>query len=78
MLYDGRPDAASNWCETTGLACWDGDRYRPVPGSRWRSPHSDGAVRYACVVALPGGPLRWYAEMARPDGAHDLISWISR
>ncbi len=112
VLYDGRPDATSNWYETTGLARWDGTRYVTVPGEHLRSPHSDGALRYAAVMSLPGptgsgriepgrtefgpaqlggppritppitdGPksssLRWYAERAREDGAHDLVTWSS-
>lgn len=77
VTYDGRPDAGSNWYETTGLARWDAERYRPVPGSRERSPASDGALRYATWFALPDGGRRWYAEAARPDGAHDLVSWIA-
>ena len=85
VLYDGRPDAASNWHETTGVATWDGARLVAAPGGPvMRSPHSDGAFRYACVVphqldqvagiGLPDGGTRWYAEMARPDGAHDLVT----
>lgn len=77
VLYDGRPDAASNWHETTGLARWDGSRLvpddsvGPIP-----SPHSDGAFRYASAVGLPDGRVRYYVEAARPDGAHDLVTLV--
>lgn len=77
VLYDGRPDAASNWYETTGLARWDGtrlvadDAVGPIA-----SPHSDGAFRYAAAVALPDGRTRYYVEAARPDGAHDLVTLV--
>lgn len=84
VIYDGRPDAESNWFETSGLARWDGERYRPVPDLRWQSetpareadPHglTDAALRYASAVESQG-VLRWYAEAARPDGAHDLVTW---
>jgi len=77
VLYDGRPDAASNWHETTGLARWEGDRLVPDRTVRpIASPHSDGAFRYACAVPLPDGRVRYYLEAARPDGAHDLISCV--
>jgi hypothetical protein len=75
VLYDGRPDAASNWHEQTGLATWDGRRLAAVPGvGPLRSPHSDGAFRYCSAVPLPDGRTRFYAEAARPDGAHDLVT----
>ncbi|WP_353648805.1 hypothetical protein ABLG96_18595 [Nakamurella sp. A5-74] len=84
VIYDGRPDADSNWFETSGLARWDGERYRPVPDLRWQSedparevdPHglTDAALRYASAVEFQG-VVRWYAEAARPDGAHDLVTW---
>lgn len=76
-LYDGRPDAESNWFETTGLAEWDGTRLVPVDDVPViRSPHSDGAFRYASAVPLPDGRVRYYVEAARPDGAHDLITCV--
>ncbi len=75
VLYDGRPDAASNWRETTGIASWSESRLQPV-GNRdvARSPHADGALRYATAVPLPGGRTRFYFEAARADGAHDLMT----
>lgn len=75
-LYDGRPDAASNWHETTGVAVWDGTRLVPTDDAPIRSPHSDGAWRYASAVPLPDGRTRFYVEAARADGAHDLVTLV--
>jgi hypothetical protein len=79
VLYDGRPRAEDNWHETTGVAraTTPGD-----PGSALladgaeplRSPYSDGACRYATSVMMPDGSPRFYLELARPDGAHDLVT----
>lgn len=77
VLYDGRPDAASNWHETTGVAY--GKACSPLTAASTRplsSPHSDGAFRYASAVRLPDGDVRFYIEAARPDGAHDLVTTL--
>jgi hypothetical protein len=76
VLYDGRPDAASNWFETTGVATWDGDRLVASTAPPLASPDGDGAWRYASAVPLPDGRTRFYVEAARPDGAHDLVTLV--
>jgi hypothetical protein len=76
VLYDGRPDAGSNWFETTGVARWDGARLVADDEDPVASPHSDGAWRYASAVPLPDGRTRFYVEAARPDGAHDLVTLV--
>ena len=77
VLYDGRPDAASNWHERTGVARWDGARLVADDSvAPLASPWSDGAFRYVSCVALPDGRTRFYAEAARPDGAHDLVTCV--
>lgn len=76
VLYDGRPDAASNWHETQGVARWDGERLVADDAEPVVSPYSDGAWRYACAVPLPDGRTRFYVEAARPDGAHDLVTLV--
>ena len=79
VLYDGRARAEDNWHEVTGLARGNGtgllvaDPDGPVA----RSPHSDGALRYATAVPLDDGRTRFYFEVARPDGAHDLVTSVS-
>ena len=79
VLYDGRPTAADNWHERSGVARGRlddsaGGLLTPDPEAGViSSPHSDGALRYVTQVTLPDGSVRRYAEMARPDGAHDLV-----
>ena len=81
VLYDGRATAEMNWFERTGVAravegqSTDADlELVAEPGGPSGSPHSDGALRYACSVALSDGSRRLYYELARPDGAHDLVT----
>ena len=77
VLYDGRPDAESNWSETTGVAVWDGERLVPDPSvAPIRSPYADGAFRYAAAVPLGDGRTRYFVEAAREDGAHDLVTMV--
>ena len=73
-LYDGRATAGENWEERTGLAVRDGaGAFTAAPaGPLLQSPNPPGGLRYADVVALPGGGARWYYEATRPDGAHEL------
>ena len=78
VLYDGRASAADNWHEVTGLARDTGSGLVAEPGPLLRSPHSDRALRYVAAVSLPGGGARFYFEAARPDGAHDLMTSVSR
>ena len=78
VLYDGRRTAEDNWHEVTGVArSEDGLILTPDHAPALASPHSDGALRYVAVVPLPEGGSRWYAEVARPDGAHDLVTVLA-
>jgi hypothetical protein len=76
VLYDGRARAEDNWHEVTGVAREVDGRLVPTTDPVLRSPHSDGALRYASVVLLPDGRRRVYFEAARPDGAHDLMAAV--
>lgn len=73
-LYDGRATAEENFEERTGLAVGDGEgAFVPARDTPLlRSPHPPFGLRYADVVALPGGGARWFYEATRADGAHEL------
>jgi hypothetical protein len=78
-LYDGRASAEQNWHETTGIAVQqNGHLVARGDGPVARSPHADGALRYASTVRLPDGSVRVYFEVARPDGGHDLVTNLWR
>jgi hypothetical protein len=80
VLYDGRARAEDNWHENTSVARGEATgRLQADPDAPvLRSPDSDGALRYATAVQQPDGCTRFYFELARPDGAHDLVTTVSR
>ena len=72
--YDGRATAADNFEERTGLAIGTGPadltatESLPVGGGA----DSTRGLRYVDVVATGDGRERWYYELTRPDGLHEL------
>jgi hypothetical protein len=78
VMYDGHASAAENWHERTGVAVLGDDgRFSPsdvAPVAA--SPHVPGTLRYVSAVPLPRGGYRLFYEMARPDGAHDLVTQL--
>jgi len=69
--YDGRATAEANFTERTGVATGAGPSALAAFGPVAQSPYGDGALRYLCILDL-GGSERYYYEMAREDGAHEL------
>lgn len=76
--YDGRASAAQNWEEFTGTAVArrmpDGrfGAFEPAEGEPLRSRSPLGGLRYLSALPLGDGSLRWYYEVTRDDGAHEL------
>ena len=73
--YDGRASAAQNFDERTGVATG------VVPtaltqaigsGPVGTGPDALGGLRYLDIVDLRDGRERWYYEITRPDGLHEL------
>ncbi len=69
----GAPPPSENWEEVTGIAvgrsrCAAGGR----PRARARVTRHRHRVRYVSVVELDDGARRFYYEVTRSDGAHDL------
>jgi hypothetical protein len=70
--YDGRASAAENFAERTGVATGAGPSALAAQGPIAQSPCGDGALRYLCILGLGDSGERYYYEMAREDGAHEL------
>jgi hypothetical protein len=70
--YDGRASAAENFEERTGLATGDGPAALAASGPIAQSPYGAGGLRYLCILDLGGSRERYYYEMTRADGAHEL------
>jgi hypothetical protein len=69
--YDGRASAAENYEERTGVAFGPDPATLTASGSITGSPQG-GGLRYVSIVDLGNGQERWYYEMTRADGSHDL------
>jgi hypothetical protein len=72
--YDGRPTAAENFEERTGLATGMAPAALTASDCVPAGGGSDGTLglRYLDIVALGDGHERWYYELTRPDGLHEL------
>ena len=77
-FYDGRATPEQNWEEQTGLARLDAlGRWTAVgDGPVGVSPHGLGGLRYVSTVPLADGSTRFYVEVTRADGAHDLRTFV--
>jgi hypothetical protein len=73
-LYDGSASHEDNYEERIGLAASDDLRSwtrRTTDGPWMLGPGPTGSIRYVDAHRLPG-EWRFYAEVTRPDRAHDL------
>lgn len=77
--YDGRPSAAENFEERTGVALGSDPAAlvatsSPGTSPAVSSPYCGGGLRYLDLVDLPDGRTRLYYEMTQPDGSHALVT----
>jgi hypothetical protein len=72
--YDGRATAAENFEERTGLAAGTGPAALAAADFVPVGSGSDGTLglRYLDIVAVGDGRERWYYELTRADGLHEL------
>jgi hypothetical protein len=70
--YDGRASAAENFEERTGIATGTGPAALTAHGPIAQSPHDGGGLRYLCILSLADSRERYYYEMTRADGSHEL------
>jgi hypothetical protein len=72
--YDGRASAAENYEERTGVAIGESpDALTAIgTGPVGAPPDGRGGLRYLDIVDLGNGRERWYYEVTRPDGRHEL------
>ena len=74
-FYDGAANVEGNYEERTGLAIsYDLSTFQRITpeGPALISPHASGSLRYLHAIQTRGR-MFYYYEMARPDGAHDLM-----
>jgi hypothetical protein len=73
--YDGRATAAENYEERTCVATGQDPAALQAAGAAGvaGSPAGRG-LRYLDIVDLGDGRERWYYEVTRADGAHELVT----
>lgn len=70
--YDGRATKEENFEERTGIATGTEPGALTAHGPIAQSPQGSGGLRYVSIVQLPDSRERYYYEMTRGDGAHEL------
>lgn len=70
--YDGRATKEENFEERTGIASGTEPGALTAHGPIAQSPQGGGGLRYVSIVRLPDSRERFYYEMTRADGAHEL------
>ena len=71
--YDGRATAAENYEERTGMATGsEPAALTAVAAAGMARGPQGGGLRYLSIVDLGDRHERWYYEMTRADGAHEL------
>ena len=73
-FYDGRASAAENFDERTGVAVGTvpSELAQVEPAPAGSGPGGLSGLRYLDIVDLGDGRERWYYEVTRPDGLHEL------
>src|SRR5580658_4579085 len=72
LSWTGRATAAENFEERTGVAVGERPESLTARGPIAQSPYRDGGLRYLSILDLGDSHERYYYEMTRADGAHEL------